>query len=58
MWIFCYFRNQLCPCDVVSRGKEDRQNVGSLTSKVDKQCGTNLVKKTQTSKETNQENTL
>lgn len=25
MWIFCYFRNQLCPCDVVSGSTEERQ---------------------------------
>lgn len=37
MWIFSYFRNQLCPCDVVSRSKEEKvifknQNFKSLVS--------------------------
>lgn len=35
MWIFGYFRNQLCPCDVVSRDKKTKtvmkSNSGSKT---------------------------
>lgn len=23
MWVFCYFGNKLCPCDVVSTREED-----------------------------------
>jgi len=32
MWIFSYFRNQLCSCDVVSRSKEKRQSLNSLNN--------------------------